>query len=414
MKSDGKERINKNRDARKQGRPKGIRLNKTRGEELLRWVASNWKKRGSTLIDATDLAGPIFQALTEAGIRYPPTMASLETSLAGQFNGKRTLAKSTILGIALLCDVQAGALSQSLRSNGALPNLTPKEGQQAVDASLQPGNDARYRQQHQEKIKDDLEKFLALESELRESKCQLGHLHGQLELVGSQIMDKIYAALLLGYFYDRREETGAQQRSIFRDMAFKLGLPTAIAGEKNPTDLNELADFMTKTSNALMVKYGEAANAAFNLGGILRDLDERGFNLMCQPDAWGEVEIGLKTLKCDFLLPAVSRFWEACKTAAKIPDEASSFFDALLKFVAGQFLNPARDPAADRRLRHFIENPIRVPKVVRIENATLHVIGLHTSDGIPKIVRAENETPLKIGKWVCILVCGRPIMRKRR
>jgi hypothetical protein len=114
---------------------------------LLRWVASNWKKRGSTLIDATDLAGPIHQALTEAGFTYPPKITSLETSLAGQFSGERTLAKSTILGLALLCDFQASTLSESLRSKTALPNRTPEPGQHVGDTNLQQGNDARYRQQ---------------------------------------------------------------------------------------------------------------------------------------------------------------------------------------------------------------------------------------------------------------------------
>lgn len=115
-----------NSHKRKRGRHEGIRLaEKSRREELWEWLKTNWEHWRSTLVDAGDLAEPIYQALCDAGVPHPPTVDSFRSSLAGQFNGERTLTKTTIQGLAILCNVDASELRKSLLSKLPLP--VPKE-----------------------------------------------------------------------------------------------------------------------------------------------------------------------------------------------------------------------------------------------------------------------------------------------
>jgi hypothetical protein len=109
------------------GRPVGIWLNPSRGDELWEWVKTNWKEGGSKLVDRGDLAEPIHDALVRSKIR-PPKLESLKSTLAAQFNGKRTIAKTTIQGLALLCGVFADELRKVLADPKALIATIQVEG----------------------------------------------------------------------------------------------------------------------------------------------------------------------------------------------------------------------------------------------------------------------------------------------
>lgn len=240
------------------------------------------------------------------------------------------------------------------------------------------------RRQHREELDEAHQKFLALESELSASMRRAADLQAQLELVGSHERSRIYAALMMGYFYDRRDENLGQGPPVFVCRAKELELP---ADELLREE--DLVEFLVQITNALTVKYGPVVRGAFNLGCLLRDLDKGGFSAMCDPKALEDLQSSLKLLKIDpAIIAATSRFWQACDDVARIPDEASSFFHDMFLLVSGRFLEIARSPDVDNNIRRFIENPIRIPKAVRV----------------------ENTQPPEEDKSIRVTVCGRPVL----
>jgi hypothetical protein len=249
------------------------------------------------------------------------------------------------------------------------------------------------RRQHKEEIKNDLEKFLALESQLHESKRRETELQAQLEVVMAQERRHIYDALWLGYVHHQPHEQLGVRGPIFANIASKLDLPADLVEEKHYQNLEEYSVFMTRIFDALERKFGPAVVAACELGAFLGNLNAIGFKAMFHPnaDSLEYVQTRLRLLKCDQeIIWAVGRFWDACKTMGSVPNEASKFFEILLELVSGRFREIPRSSAENDSMRHFIENPIRVPKTVRVENAK----------------------PPEKGEWLWFLVCGRPIMVK--
>jgi hypothetical protein len=244
--------------------------------------------------------------------------------------------------------------------------------QDLVRVTQQRDEDRRH---HGEEREKDLERFLALESELSASKRRAHDLLAQLELVGSHERSRIFAALHMGYWCDRRDEKIDDLHSLsnFNSMALKLGVPP---DELDKLKEYEMEDLVRGTRSALELNYGPVVSGAFDVGHLLRKLEKGGFDKMQEPAVLDELELGLRILKCDFeVLVAARRFWNGCKAAGKIPDEALSFFIGLFRLVSGRFLEIARSPREEDDLRRFIREPIRIPKVVRIENVSLPADG---------------------------------------
>lgn len=148
--------------------------------------------------------------------------------------------------------------------------------------------------QHEKELEESHQKFLALESELSVSMRRGAELQAPLELVGAHERSRIYCALLLGYFYDRRETQLGSLPPTFSMMALKLELPADELLKKE-----DLVEFLGCITDALEVKCGPVVRGAFELGCLLRDLDKNGFGTMHHPEALESLQSGLKLLKCD-------------------------------------------------------------------------------------------------------------------
>jgi len=239
------------------------------------------------------------------------------------------------------------------------------------------------RDQHKKELDEDFKKFLAEQEQVKKSELLVAELRAQLELVGAHERSWICAAIFLGYSSNEREEI-VESRCLFKEMAKKLNLE--VSNELINTDVNNIW-------NILENNYGPVVSGAFDFGCLLTHLNKDGYNAMVSTGTLEHMVDRLKLLKCEQgIISATERFWKACTDVGCIPTEGcivppSKFFQVLLQVVSSRFIETPIDTQETEYFRTILENPIRIPKIVRIENVSV----------------PEN------GKSIIVRVCGRPI-----
>jgi hypothetical protein len=148
------------------------------------------------------------------------------------------------------------------------------------------------RQRHQEERRLDFEQYRAMQSELRDSRSHAGALQAKLELTGALDRDRVGDALLLGFYFHRRNERlpSPPHHSIFMTAARRLKLATEKRSEIN-LDKAALREVLEMT-------YGPIVAEGFDLGYLLSHLNEDG-NSQQRPEILNELERQLNALKVD-------------------------------------------------------------------------------------------------------------------
>lgn len=145
------------------------------------------------------------------------------------------------------------------------------------------------RQRHQEERRLDFEQYRSLQAELRETKTRAASLQAKIELTGALDRDRVGDALLLGFYFHRRNERLASSReSIFRTAAERLKLLT---GKVHEIKLEKSA-----LHEVLELTYGPIVAESFDLGYVLSHLGEDGLP-ESRIEILSELERHLKSLR---------------------------------------------------------------------------------------------------------------------
>ena len=145
------------------------------------------------------------------------------------------------------------------------------------------------RQRHQEERRLDFEQYRSLQTELRETKSRAASLQAKIELTGALDRDRVGDALLLGFYFHRRNERLASSReSIFRTAAERLKLVTGNA--------HEIKLEKSALHEVLELTYGPIVAESFDLGYVLSHLGEDGL-LEGRVEILSELERHLKSLR---------------------------------------------------------------------------------------------------------------------
>ena len=163
------------------------------------------------------------------------------------------------------------------------------------------------RQRHQEERRLDFAQYRLLQAELRETQARAERLQAKIELTGVLDRDRVGNALLLGFYFDRRDEliAATAERTIFETAAQQLKLP---AEPFEQTKVDRAA-----THDLLAMAYGANVAEAFDFGYLLGCLDASGFPDNCTPETLAQLEQQLKRLGDDSELhSAVAKFLRYC------------------------------------------------------------------------------------------------------
>ncbi|HVN69241.1 MAG TPA: hypothetical protein VMU38_06310 [Candidatus Binatia bacterium] len=172
------------------------------------------------------------------------------------------------------------------------------------------------RQRHQEERRLDFEQFRALQSELRECRLHAASLQAKIDFTGAVDRDRVGDALLLGFYFHRRNERlpSDSRQSIFNTAAMRLRLLTNAA-----QDINVDKD---SVRGVIEMAYGPIVSEGFDLGYVLSHLDENVLPSATSPEIMMELERHLSELKV-----GAERVQPEPGTAAS--DDASGLFTRL-------------------------------------------------------------------------------------
>jgi hypothetical protein len=147
------------------------------------------------------------------------------------------------------------------------------------------------RHRHQEERRLDFEQYRALQSELREARSTAATLQSRLNLSGAIDRDRVGDALLLGFYFHRRNERlpSAPKLAIFTIAAKRLKL----VREKNA----EIKVDKTALREVLEIAYGSVVSEAFDLGYLLSHLGEDGVSTTRSPEILAQLQEHLNALK---------------------------------------------------------------------------------------------------------------------
>jgi hypothetical protein len=167
------------------------------------------------------------------------------------------------------------------------------------------------RQRHQDERRLDFEQYRALQLELRQMRSHASSLQAKLDLTGAIDRDRIGDALVLGFYFHRRNERlpSSPAQSIFNIAARRLkllGNNAEIKVDKDP--LYEV----------LHMAYGPIVAEAFDLGYTLSHLGEDGFSEV-RPEILADLENQLKALRLD----------HKTGSTADLPDGVATLFKQL-------------------------------------------------------------------------------------
>jgi hypothetical protein len=149
------------------------------------------------------------------------------------------------------------------------------------------------RQRHQEERRLDFEQYRALQAQLRENHARVGSLEAKLKLTGALDRDHVGDALLLGFYFNRRDERlpSSPHQPVFTIAAQRLKVVT---GTNPEVRLDRLA-----LRAVLDIAYGALVSEAFDLGYVLSHLGEDGLPPTHNPEILAELEKHLNALKFD-------------------------------------------------------------------------------------------------------------------
>ncbi len=165
------------------------------------------------------------------------------------------------------------------------------------------------RQRHQDERRLDFAQYRLLQAELREAQARADRLQAKIELTGVLDRDRVGNALLLGFYFDRRDEpvTATTERTIFETAAQRLKLPTE--------PFEQMRVDRATTHDLLAMAYGANVAEAFDFGYLLARLDASGFPGNCTPETLAQLEQQLKSLGDDSELhSAVAKFLRYCRS----------------------------------------------------------------------------------------------------
>ena len=165
------------------------------------------------------------------------------------------------------------------------------------------------RLRHQEERRLDFTEYRKLQAALRETQSRAERLQAKLGLTGVLDRDRVGNAVLLGFYFDRRDEpiAATNERTIFETAAQQLKLPA------EPFELMKV-DRMA-THDLLSMAYGANVAEAFDFGYLLSRLDAGGFPDNCTPETLAQLERQLKRLGDDSELhSAVAKFLRYCRS----------------------------------------------------------------------------------------------------
>lgn len=148
------------------------------------------------------------------------------------------------------------------------------------------------RQRHQEERRLDFEQYRAMQSEVRDMRSHAVTLQAKLELTGALDRDRVGDALLLGFYFHRRNErlSSPPHHPVFMTAARRLKLITV---KKGDIKLEKPA-----LREVLEMTYGPIVAEAFDLGYLLSHLHEDGASEQ-RPEILTELERQLNSLKVD-------------------------------------------------------------------------------------------------------------------
>jgi len=172
------------------------------------------------------------------------------------------------------------------------------------------------RQRHQEERRLDFEQYRALQFELRATRSRAAALQAKLDLTGALDRDRVGDALLLGFYFHRRDERlpSSPHRSIFQMAALRLKIVA------DPATEVKLAKEPLR--DVIEVTYGPIVAEGFDLGYLLSHIGEDGVS-QARPEVLNELEKQLRSLK----------FNSHSNSAAGLPAEASDLFKKLVARV---------------------------------------------------------------------------------
>lgn len=168
------------------------------------------------------------------------------------------------------------------------------------------------RQRHQEERRLDFEQYRTMQTELRDMRSHMAVLQARLELTGALDRDRVGDALLLGFYFHRRNERlpSSPHDPIFTTAARRLKFVTE---KKAEIKLDKAA-----LCEVLEMTYGPIVAEAFDLGYLLSHLQQDG-SAKQHPEILGELERQLTALKVN----------SHPNSVAGLPEEASELFKRL-------------------------------------------------------------------------------------
>ncbi len=212
------------------------------------------------------------------------------------------IAGGVLLIVAVLLLGRAGAIAYGLVdiglvAGGALVGLTALSLDEIYRNAperlhLERQRDAeRVRQQEERRL--DFEQYRALQAELRDVRAHAGQLQAKLDLTGALDRDRVGDALLLGFYFHRRDDrlASGSGRPIFKTAAQRLRVVTDPARD---LDLDK-----TATRAVLNAAYGAVVAEAFDLGYLLSHFGEDGLPPAARPEILSELERHLQSLRPD-------------------------------------------------------------------------------------------------------------------
>lgn len=147
------------------------------------------------------------------------------------------------------------------------------------------------RVRHQEERRTDFEEYRALQTELEEMRAHATALQSKLDLAGALDRERVGDALLMGFYFHRRDERlpSAPKESIFRTAAARLKV---VSGTTVDVKLDKAT-----LHDVIEIAYGLVVAEAFDLGYVLSHLGEDGVVRSHDPDVLAELEKHLKAVR---------------------------------------------------------------------------------------------------------------------
>jgi hypothetical protein len=170
------------------------------------------------------------------------------------------------------------------------------------------------RQRHQEERRLDFDQYRAVQSELRETRTRATALQAKLDLAGALDRDRVGDALLVGFYFHRRNERlpSSPKDPIFQIAGRRLRLLT----EKSP----EVKLEKSAVREILEISYGPVVSEAFDLGYVLSHLGEDGVPATSSPEILAELRTHLSALKLNGQASSISMSARASRLFRKLSD----------------------------------------------------------------------------------------------